>query len=88
MPRVGDDGPASTGQHKAAQSFYLSERGHGDSVAAILTAPQPIIVIEIRITLRAATACPMTWRTIIGKGHTSLRAREVEQLRIGDNVGN
>ena len=51
-----------------------------------LAAPQPVVVVEIGIALGAAAAGAMTGRAIVGEGHAPLRAGEVEQLRIGDDL--
>ena len=57
------------------------------SISRELAAPQPVVVVEIGIAFAATTTGAMARRAIIGEGHASLRARKVQQLRIGDNVG-
>ncbi len=44
-------------------------------------APQPVVVVEVRIALGAAAAGAVTGRAIVGKGAPAERAGEVEQFR-------
>ncbi len=51
-----------------------------------LAAPQPVVVVEIGIALGAAAAGAVARRAILGEGGPRLRAREVEQLRVGRDL--
>src|SRR5262245_57393433 len=54
--------------------------GEGDIVK--LAAPQPFVIVQVGITLRTATTCAMTRRTVFSKRWLAYRARKIEQLRI------
>ena len=51
-----------------------------------LAAPDPIVVIEIRIALGAATAGAMAGRAVFAESRTPLRACKLEQLWIGNDL--
>ena len=46
-----------------------------------LAAPQPIVVIQIGISLGAGAAGPVARRAIVGKSAAAERAGKIEQLR-------
>ncbi len=51
-----------------------------------LAAPQPVVVVQVGIALGAAAARAMARRAVIAERGAALRAREVEQLRIGRDL--
>ena len=49
------------------------------------TAPQPFVIVQIRISFGATAASAVTRRTVFAKRWLADSAGEVEQLRIGDD---
>src|SRR5262249_53560630 len=51
-----------------------------------LAAPNPVIVIEVRIALGAAAARAVAGCAVLGEGWAPLRARKLEELLIRDDL--
>ena len=50
-------------------------------------APQPVVVIEVRISLGAGRTCAMAWRAIVAEHRFAARARQRKQLWILLDIG-
>src|SRR5262249_46398882 len=51
-----------------------------------LAAPDPIVVVEVRIALGAARPLTVAGRAIVGEGRAALRAGKREELRVGEDL--
>jgi len=50
-------------------------------------APQPVVVVQVRIADPAGRAHAVTWRAVVAEGRPALRLRKGEQHRISFNIG-
>ena len=75
---------AAEGRHRPLMAIVVSGAGAvpdglGDVIQ--LAAPQPVVVVQVRISFGAAAPGAVTRRAIVSKSAPSKRSREIEQFR-------